>query len=165
MGHEITGMGIKAGFLVFSAAAAWQDLRQHNVNAGLFTAAGIGSVLLRLWQMIIYLMENGNGGALKSISAMGFDVALGMAVGGFLLLLSLITKEAVGAGDGCFFLVSGIYLGFSKNLLLLGGGLLLCLPVSLSLFLVGMRKGVNVRNICFPFLPFVFPVGIGVIML
>ena len=57
---------------------------------------------------------------------------------------------------------AGIFLGFWKNMLLLSGGLFLCFPAAVYLMIKG-RKARNTESI--PFLPFVFPVGLGVLFL
>ncbi|MCB7318138.1 prepilin peptidase [Lacrimispora sp. 210928-DFI.3.58] len=147
---------LKGSFLWFSAAAAWQDARKRSISVRTFQIAGMAGIAVRMWEVCW------KGEELMAVMAEG---ALALLPGIFLLLLSAVTEEAIGKGDGWFFLISGIYLGYPGNLLLLGGSLLLCFPVSLYLFLKGVREGRRTGAVRLPFLPFVFPVGIGVMLL
>ena len=90
---------------------------------------------------------------------------MAMAVGVGLLFLSRITKEAVGKGDGWFFLISGIYLGAVKNLVLLAGGLGICFLLSMVLVFKGIIQGTDRGRLRIPLLPFLLPAGIGVMFL
>ena len=76
-----------------------------------------------------------------------------------------ITKEAVGKGDGWFFLISGIYLGAVKNLVLLAGGLGICFLLSMVLVFKGIIQGTDRGRLRIPLLPFLLPAGIGVMFL
>lgn len=49
------------------------------------------------------------------------------------------------------FVVSGIYLDFARNLLLLCGGLILCFLACAVLFMRGMGNGRDVRHMRLPF--------------
>lgn len=64
----------------------------------------------------------------------------GVAIGIFMLLLSKITREAIGYGDGVVILVSGIYLGFVQNLTMLLYGLFLSAIISGILLVFRKRK-------------------------
>jgi len=46
----------------------------------------------------------------------------GVFAGAFLLVFSLLTKEAVGIGDGCVVTAAGIWLGGGRTLAILMGG-------------------------------------------
>ena len=79
-------------------------------------------------------------------------------VGIFLLSLAYVTQEAVGLGDGFFFLAAGCYLGFIKTVFLFSASLLLCFPVSSFLMVRRIWKGDKAADRGkerLPFLPFV----------
>ena len=99
------------------------------------------------------------------VSGQIIDTAMAMAVGAGLLFLSRITNEAVGKGDGWFFLISGIYLGALKNLVLLAGGLGICFLLSMVLVFKGIIQGTDRGRLRIPLLPFLIPAGIGVMFL
>lgn len=75
----------------------------------------------------------------------------GAAVGGFLLLCSVISRESIGRGDGYLFCVTGIFLGLWENLVLLLAALFICGAGALIL-LATKRCG---RRFQIPFVPFV----------
>ena len=63
-----------------------------------------------------------------------WNLMASMSVGGLLLLISYLSAESIGMGDGCLFLVSGSFLSFGENMELLvgtigllGGFAILCL--------------------------------------
>ena len=69
-----------------------------------------------------------------------------------------VTQEAVGLGDGFFFLAAGCYLGFIKTVFLFSASLLLCFPVSSFLMVHRIWKGDKAADRGkerLPFLPFV----------
>ncbi len=75
----------------------------------------------------------------------------GMFTGMMLLIISYITKGAIGMGDGILFLVIGSVLGFADTLTVLAGSLLLSSIMAAVLFIfchVGKRHQI-------PFAPFV----------
>lgn len=75
----------------------------------------------------------------------------GMLLGGALLAIGRLTKEAVGFGDGMIFVLTGIYLGFWNNLelLLLTTGMAGIVALFL---LITKRRG---RKDRLPMVPFV----------
>lgn len=79
------------------------------------------------------------------------SLAAGVLVGVFLLLGGRLTDEKIGYGDGMTFLVTGIFLGFWKNLFLLFAASLAAAVYAL----IGLALGRLKRNDCLPFLPFV----------
>ena len=98
--------------------------------------------------LILYGVQKKNAGFSLQLGACG-DQSLAVLVA---LVLGEVLHEAAGQ----------IFLGFWKNMLLLSGGLFLCFPAAVYLMIKG-RKARNTESI--PFLPFVFPVGLGVLFL
>lgn len=173
VGGMRTDLMLRCAFLVFMGSAAWQDIRKRSISLTTFLWGGILGLALRLWQA-----AGPEGGGI-SLSGAAFPVqsaaslasaaslvsdaaslAASLLPGILLLGISALTKEGVGRGDGWFFLVAGIYMGLGKTLLLLWGSLLLCFPISLFLLYAGRGRKKRL-----PFLPFVFPVGLGVVLL
>ena len=73
------------------------------VSVPLLLLGGMAAVLLHLFaqeESVFYLMT-------------------GMSVGIALLLYSLVTHESIGYGDGCLFVMTGLFLGIWENLVLL----------------------------------------------
>lgn len=147
--------GEKWIFTCFLAAAAWQDLKERRVSAGLLAAgcaAGAALQVLR-WLKIPWLPGFACQGA------EGLPAALLLFVPGVILLfISRATKGGVGAGDGFFFLMAAFYLEGEEMALLLSGGLFFCSICSLAIMLWGKINGVDVRKKRLPFLTFLLPV-------
>lgn len=82
---------------------AWIDWKTERVSVPLLLLGGMAAVLLHLFaqeESVFYLMT-------------------GMSVGIALLLYSLVTHESIGYGDGCLFVMTGLFLGIWENLVLL----------------------------------------------
>lgn len=138
----------KVLFGIFLLAAAWEDGREKAVSLWLFKAAGVAGVLLALLQ--------GDMGAERLLSCM---------VGVGLLLLSRLTDEAIGMGDGYFFVVSGLFLSVLLNLKLLFYGTFLNGIACGGIYVWGLLWGRDVKKKTVPFLPFLVPVWIGLVIL
>lgn len=74
----------------------------------------------------------------------------GIAVGGFLYVVSRISRGRVGVGDALVYAVTGMALGISRNVELLAVSLFLASAAALVLVTV-RRVG---RNYAMPFVPF-----------
>ena len=142
---------------------AWQDMRNHRIKLSLIVISGAAGAVVRC----MYIMLEAAVRYQISVSHLPFgfiagqfkDTAMAMAVGGGLLLLSRITNEAVGKGDGWFFL------GEVKNLVLLAGGLGVCFLLSVVLMFKGILQGTDRGRLRIPLLPFLIPAGIGVMFI
>lgn len=74
----------------------------------------------------------------------------GVAIGIVLLVVSFVTKGKIGSGDGIVLMITGLYLGFYDNLLLLLSATFLSAVVgAFILFIKGMNKNYEI-----PFIPF-----------
>ncbi len=135
-------------FGVFLLAAAWEDGREKAVSVWLFQAAGMAGLILALLQ--------GDIGRERLLSCM---------IGAGLLLLSRLTGESIGMGDGCFFVISGLFLRAGMNLKLLICGIFLNGIVCGGIYLWGWLRGQDYKKKTVPFLPFLVPVWIGLVML
>lgn len=95
------------------------------------------------------------GGGCRLLQAGSLDVKevfLGSMSGVILLFLAKVTKECIGFGDGWLFCVTGIFLGFFKNVVLLSGSMLLAGIYAVFCLLL-KKRGKNDR---LAFVPFVF---------
>lgn len=78
------------------------------------------------------------------------DVLGGVAIGVLVLLFSLLSRGSIGSGDGLTLMVSGIFLGFEKNMELFITAI--CFSAIMALFLLVVRR--KERSYRIPFLPF-----------
>lgn len=153
------GRCLRLVFVLYLITAAWQDLRSRTIRTNVFMVFGIAGILMRLGQL---LAECRGAGQWRNGLA---DTGLALLIGAGLLSLSAISGQAVGMGDGLFFMVSAFYLGLWQNLALLMGGLLLCFLYCGGLLLWGCAHHIRVGTYRVPFLPFLVPVGIGLVWL
>lgn len=137
-------------FLCFLLAAAWQDLRRRQVDICLYLIFGISAGMLGLGRWLAL------GETYDILGHMA-----GSALGAALLGAGLASRGGIGMGDGCFFLVSGLMLGFWENLALLCYSTLCCGVFCLGyLVWCRVRAGEHVGKRTVPFLPFAVLPGI-----
>lgn len=140
-------------FLLFLLVAAGRDLKKKSVEIWIYLIFGIWALLDIGYRWVVMGQQIDCGNLFSSL-CLGFG----------LLGCGILWRDAVGLGDGCFFLVSGLLLGFWENLALLCYGMLLC-----SLYCLGyliwnqVYCHRNVRKDTVPFLPFLVPVGIWIV--
>lgn len=81
-----------------------------------------------------------------------WDMLGGMAIGLFMYLVAVISSEKIGKGDALLLMVTGIFLGFSHNLILLWAAAVLAGAAGfVSVFI--LKKGHSYE---LPFVPFLF---------
>lgn len=73
------------------------------------------------------------------------------------LLLSKLTREALGLGDALFLLIAGLYIPLRSMLLLLLSGILVGFLVSAVLLIYGRIHGRSMRKVSFPWIPCTLP--------
>lgn len=129
-------------FLIFLAVAAWQDMRDKEIDAWLYVVFGgliwFGKLCfdgpVELWREAV-------------------NAVPGIA----LVLLSRLSGGTVGEGDGWFFVVAGVALGVRNAVALFFMSLFLCCLWCAGMAVWGWRRRISVRRRTVPFLPFVLP--------
>lgn len=86
-----------------------------------------------------------------------WTVLLPLLPGLLALLISRLSREALGLGDGLFLLIAGLYLQMRSMLLLLLSGILVGFLVSAVLLIHGHIHGRSMRKVCFPWIPCTLP--------
>ncbi|MEY8356543.1 prepilin peptidase [Lachnospiraceae bacterium 54-53] len=135
-------------FGMFLLTGAWQDGREKSISVWLLVSAGFAGAALSLLR-----------------GTFGADRILSCLPGCGLLLLSRFTDEAIGSGDGWFFLVSGLFLNALMNFKLLVYGTFLNGLICCGIYLFSRMRGNDVKKKSIPFLPSLVPVWIGLVML
>lgn len=115
---------------------SWQDMKEHRISIKYLSIPTALGIALKIF---------GKSLTWKSL-------LLGIAVGGGVLLLALVTGELIGLGDGLLLTVTGIYLGGAGNFQLLMYGLFYAALV--SLILMALHKWGKHWEL--PFIPFLF---------
>lgn len=141
-------------FSSFLILVSWHDLRACRIPVVLFVLFGFVGVC--------GVMGGWNTGGDAGIRWIALSLAF--LPGLFLLGLTSLTRGAIGAGDSCFFLVSACYLTFSRLVLLLLVGLLFCSALCLGMTVWGMFNQFSVRKLRLPFLPFLVPAWIWIMI-
>lgn len=144
--NEITIKSIL--FFIYLSGAVWQDIRHRGIWSWYYIALGIPSIIYS---------------TIFKRNPVSVLVSAGIGFG--LLLIGKISGEEIGEGDGWFFVGSGLLLEPGDNLLLLLSGLFFCGIYSLTLTAAAFISHVSVRRLRLPFLPFLLPVGLGMIFL
>lgn len=114
--------------------AAYRDWKEQSICLYVPMVAGIMGVLLH-----VFCQEH-------SLA----DILMGAGVGLVMLFVAWLGKESIGMGDGAMLMVSGVFLGFWRNIELLLTAFFLAAIAALFLLVV-KRKGKGYRM---PFLPF-----------
>lgn len=130
----------EACVLVLLGWNAWTDLKKKQislVSVGVFSCYGVLQAVL--------------GGE------MGWKYFASLGVGVFFLLIGMMTKGALGLGDGLLLMALGTVLDPEELLMVSLIGLLLCAMAALVLLVV-FRKG---RNAEIPFVPFLLAGYVG----
>ena len=98
---------------IFSISA-YQDYKKRKINTYFLLTGGIIGLLLHLYSMKLDIVE----------------ILFGMGIGVMILFWGFLLGGGVGFADGMILVVSGIFLGFEKNMAML-------------LFLIVMKLGLQ----------------------
>ena len=130
-------LGVIRTVLLFVSlsVSAWIDWKKQKVYLSLVVITIMFGILLH-----IFLLD-------MTIT----DILFGGLIGGILLFLGCLTGEQIGYGDGCIFIMTGIYLGGLKNLMLFFIASLLAGGYAVFLLLIRKRT----KKDCVAYVPFV----------
>ena len=117
----------------------WSDYREKQISCIALWFGGIGISIISLIQIL-----SGN--------KLWWDSLGGAGIGIILVLLSIVTRQQIGMGDGILFVITGIGLGIANNTILLMSSL--CITSVVSLALLSVKK--VQRKTTVPFIPFVW---------
>ena len=89
------------------------------------------------------------------------DILGGISIGIVLYFISVITRGKIGKGDGVLFMVTGVYLGFWNNLILLWVACVMAGVVGAGM-MVAFKKNKDYK---LPFVPFVLLAALVMLMI
>lgn len=138
----------KIVFTIFLVISAIQDGRTKTISIWLFIATGAAGLILTLY--------TGQG-----LSNWLLSCLIGIVIVG----ISRFTDGAIGEGDGWFFVVSGLFLDFFTNLRLLVTSVFLSGIVCGGIYIYFLLKGKDMKKASVPFLPFLIPAWISLVIL
>lgn len=150
-------------FVVFLLAAAWQDFGTKQVSAEIFWLSGAAALVCQSMSVLSLVFAK-DVGAVEPVFSFFLNVwqpyLAGVLPGAVLLLLSRL-GVGIGAGDGYFFLVSGLFLGLWRNLFFLCGTVLCSGLFGLSYYVWCFTRGNHTAGKTeLPLLPFAVVPGI-----
>jgi leader peptidase (prepilin peptidase)/N-methyltransferase len=137
-------------YIIYTILFLWlllcsvQDIKRKRINIYLILAGFLMFLISMVWS-----------GEFNFLYRLG-----GMSLGLILLCISFITKGQIGTGDGFIVCITGLYLGFSRNAMLLVISLLGSAIVSIVLLtfkLAGRKKTIA-------FVPFLLLGYMGVLI-
>lgn len=157
-------------FFIYALLCIAYDLRSHSVPLMvhlLFVLPGLivfGSQLHGALQACVLTAHQVISATSAEASSAGLPLwhpirtaLLPLLPGLLALLISRLTREALGLGDGLFLLITGLYLPMRSMLLLLLSGILVGFLVSVVLLIHGHIHGRSMRKVCFPWIPCTLP--------
>lgn len=109
------------------------DIVRREINIGALVVFGILGMLCAVFGKDISWMET----------------IFGVVIGLILVLVSVMTRGELGMGDGILICITGLYIGFSRNILLVMVALMLSAFFSMVLLLI--KKNMKLE---YPFVPF-----------
>ena len=152
-------------YLVFGAAAVvWNGIEGIGMSKPLGTAVMAGTQSFAEAVGKIHVQGVIREPAMASVPELVRDLCLrrilSSSIGILLLLIGKASRGSIGAGDGCFFLVSGLLLDPCPNLWLFSVSVFLCGVYSLGLFVRARFTGESrIGKETLAFLPFVAVAG------
>lgn len=138
---EMFRMALLGGMLCVSA---WTDFKRKQVSMLLLAVFAIVGILGQL----IFRQES------------AVSLVAGVLIGLLVLGVSRLTKGGIGAGDGWILCVTGIYLGFYKNMQLFFTALILSAIAGAGLIII---KKAN-RKTELAFVPFLLAAYAGIVL-
>lgn len=130
--------------LLILVIAAYQDIKEMKINIYIpIVSAGLGIA----WRILV-------------VNGTPNDILQGSLVGGICLMISWITNECVGLGDGLMLMVSGIFLGFWTNIIVLM--LAFGMVGLVGLYMLAIKK--KGRDYKMPFLPYLLAAYLCVLL-
>ncbi len=85
--------------LIYLGIISITDLKRRSVSIPISGIFAVVAILLHIYKTTIWM-----------------DVLAAVSIGCGVLIVSLITKQAIGSGDGVALIVTGLYLGFYRNM-------------------------------------------------
>lgn len=141
---SVWGYISKTMLLIFLGAGAFIDAKTKKIPVLYAVIGAAAGVALKIFEGNLDILQTAGG----------------FLVGVILYLLSIISKQAIGSGDGMVLAVTGIVLGFMGNIILLFSSLLAAgLYSGLMLALKKIKKKSSI-----PFIPFML-VGYDVLLI
>ena len=129
-------------FLVFYIIFLYNDIKKKYISRNL--------LLLYFVIGIVVNIINYKTITLDSVIDFGYSVIFGIMI----LVISIISGESIGKGDGIYFIINSLYISFKYNIMLFIVGIITAFIISIILVVINNR---NIYKKSLPFFPFLMP--------
>ena len=134
-------------FILFYIIFLYNDIKKKYISRNLLILYFLLGILLN----ILYY---------KSFSVDRLiDIIYSMLFGTVIIILSIVSSESIGKGDGIYFFINGLYISFRENIILFMVGIItafiISMFISISLFIFKSSKSIYKKSM--PFFPFLIP--------
>lgn len=85
------------------------------------------------------------------------EIIKSIAFGSIIIFISIVTKSAIGRGDGIYFIINAFYINFITNITMFITGIYIMFLFCIFIYI---KNNGNVKNLKLPFIPFLLPYGI-----
>ena len=134
-------------FILFYIIFLYFDIKKKSISRNLLIAYFVIGVILNI---INYKMIN--------VDYL-IDFIYSLSFGFVILVVSVLSGESIGKGDGIYFLINSLYISFKYNLFLFVAGIFTAFLISIFLMIINNNKNIYKKSM--PFFPFLIP---GIIM-
>ena len=131
--------------ILFMIICAISDIRTKSIDIRIFIA-------MYIVEFIWYMYANAFGIHLEIASLM-----IGASLGIFLIIISKISRGAIGIGDGMFFIASGIACGSYRSIYMFICTMTLSAICSLFIIMWGIFQKKSMRGKQMPLIPLTIP--------
>ena len=88
------------------------------------------------------------------------SILLGILPGAIMIVLSIVTRSAIGSGDGFFFIGIGLLMGITNTIIIMFVTFMILALLSLILIVRASFNNIDIRKNSIAMIPFVIPIGV-----
>ena len=129
-------------FLVFYIIFLYNDIKKKYISRNLLLLYFVIGIVVNIINYKTIILD--------SVIDFGYSVIFGIMI----LVISIISGESIGKGDGIYFIINSLYISFKYNLMLFIVGIITAFIISIILVVINNR---NIYKKSLPFFPFLMP--------
>ena len=129
-------------FLIFYIIFLYFDIKRKYISRNLLLLYFVIGIVINIISFKTITMD--------SIIDFGYSLIFGIVI----FLISIISGESIGKGDGIYFIINSLYISFKYNLMLFIVGIITAFIISIILVVINNR---NIYKKSLPFFPFLMP--------
>ena len=132
-------------FLIFLIMFSISDFRYKKITLKSFLIYFIIGVVI-----LILSIQN-------QVKVEIYEIIKSILFGLIIIFVSIISKSAIGRGDGIYFMLNAFYVNFVTNITMFITGIYIMFLFSIYIYIKNRGR---VKNLTLPFIPFLLPYGI-----